>query len=740
MGMLRQFVSTVAVLCALAFTSLAAAAPAQYKMNLGGFNLADEVFAFGATCSSTTETATTTAFNPVITVGAIGDFAVGQAVQIDHAGATATAVTPSAPTVQARSANQGDGANFAGVNGYASCLTDGGNASCTTDYTYEANCIDSGGGISAASSTTTITNGAATESISHDNDLQISPDSACIGYAICGCSGASCSPKLESILSNVTMGIGSNGFNEGGTQAIEWLDSGADHYFGRDDTTNGLGTVGTGVCPTSAVRQHLLATITAISGTSVTLSTAPSQSGTFTIRHDDGPAFNAAIATLPTGGTSQGGTIQAPICGNGNSYQIETAINLLNTSAVRLTGSGGPAYLAASAASLVWRGPAGGSVFVLNGTYGDEIDHFAIPAAAGTTPGIGFDIDKYGSATNATANDYLHDNEVGNTEIGISISGRGTNNSQNIVLENNNVDNGGDFSHLGFIGVLNGGPEALGNSFEKGSIVGHTFGVLNKGGSIWIKGGVLMQDNIAGWHPYGAGLTVFDGNEIESAVDGSASVLDGDGCGSCARIRFIANHIYPSVGWDDFADYHGDLYIGNEIQELMSDPDSSTNLYIGWANSARPVSIGNNIEVASAGAINPFLHVKAAGAITIADGNVSPTNVLPQQTVACNSVGTVTTSTTLSFSNNVCQSITTATTGLTYTLSTTGLAAGQVVEIDSYITGSITGPLWATSSGAIKWAGGSAPTSSGTSGYIDILTLRFDGTNWIEKSRSIGAH
>jgi hypothetical protein len=106
----------------------------------------------------------------------------------------------------------------------------------------------------------------------------------------------------------------------------------------------------------------------------------------------------------------------------------------------------------------------------------------------------------------------------------------------------------------------------------------------------------------------------------------------------------------------------------------------------------------------------------------------------------CSNVGTVTTNTSLSFAAVSCQKITTATTGLTYTLSTTGVATDQVVTIESYITGAITGPLWATSSGAIKWAGGSAPTSSGTSGYVDVLKLKWDGTNWQEISRSIGNH
>ena len=108
---------------------------------------------------------------------------------------------------------------------------------------------------------------------------------------------------------------------------------------------------------------------------------------------------------------------------------------------------------------------------------------------------------------------------------------------------------------------------------------------------------------------------------------------------------------------------------------------------------------------------------------------------------ACSNVGTVSANTTLAFSTNSCQKISTATTGLTYTLSTTGLLADQVVTIESYLTGAIAaGPTFATSSGAIKWTGGAAPTSSIASGWVDVLRLKWDGTNWLEISRSIGDH
>lgn len=107
----------------------------------------------------------------------------------------------------------------------------------------------------------------------------------------------------------------------------------------------------------------------------------------------------------------------------------------------------------------------------------------------------------------------------------------------------------------------------------------------------------------------------------------------------------------------------------------------------------------------------------------------------------CSDGGTVTSSATISFAKNSCQKITTATTGLTYTLSTANVAPDQVVTVESYIGGAIaTGPVWASSSGAIKWAGGSAPASSNQSGFVDVIRLKWDGANWLEVGRSIGDH
>jgi len=107
----------------------------------------------------------------------------------------------------------------------------------------------------------------------------------------------------------------------------------------------------------------------------------------------------------------------------------------------------------------------------------------------------------------------------------------------------------------------------------------------------------------------------------------------------------------------------------------------------------------------------------------------------------CINVGTVTTNTSFSYAATSCNKVTTTTTGLTYTFSTMGMLPDEQIELDSYITGSVTGPLFAISGGgSIKWLGGTPPVSSTTSGNVDILFLKFDGTNLLETGEAFGVH
>lgn len=108
----------------------------------------------------------------------------------------------------------------------------------------------------------------------------------------------------------------------------------------------------------------------------------------------------------------------------------------------------------------------------------------------------------------------------------------------------------------------------------------------------------------------------------------------------------------------------------------------------------------------------------------------------------CIDLGTVTSSQIIVFTDSSCKRIHTATTGLAYWLQPPPTSAYKdlAVEIDSYIAGAITGPLFLPLTGSIKWLNGTPPVSSGINGYEDILYLKWDGTNFVETGEMIGLH
>lgn len=98
---------------------------------------------FGASGSTTTTLATTTASNPVVTLNNAINFSNGEQIAIEHAGAASTLTVPLNLTVSAT------GLNRQGPTG-------------STTYAYKVAAVDETGAISAASAATTINNGNAT--------------------------------------------------------------------------------------------------------------------------------------------------------------------------------------------------------------------------------------------------------------------------------------------------------------------------------------------------------------------------------------------------------------------------------------------------------------------------------------------------------------------------------------------------------------------------------------------------
>jgi hypothetical protein len=174
------------------------------------------------------------------------------------------------------------------------------NTACVTPYTYAIAAVDANSGI-VPGSTATISNGPAVLSAANRISVSFTPISSAIGHIVGRCTGASCSVSGNGSIYAVIPPRGNN------TATQQYWDMGSeigdDSAGMRTGSTPGFGEFDNGVnanksFPTAAVNETLFTTISSITGTgpyTVTLATAPSQSGNFMIRHNDSPGWNSAI-------------------------------------------------------------------------------------------------------------------------------------------------------------------------------------------------------------------------------------------------------------------------------------------------------------------------------------------------------------------------------------------------------------------------------------------------------------
>ncbi|MGB8412643.1 MAG: hypothetical protein WCE23_07445 [Candidatus Binatus sp.] len=359
---------------------------------------------FGAVCSDTTESATTTASNATVTVGAIGDFKVGQYVKLDAAGASNTIATPTIASVTddgysfppQRGADHAPFVVFdipalgAATTANGFCNVDLGtannsNTSCSTTYGYSVQNVGQtgiGAGLngmrSAASATVYITNAPSGLSIGNAVIVTYSTDANTTGTIIRRCTGASCTPT--SIYAVVTSYHWSTG-----QTSVSYRDNGKP--YGIDEEAS-----------TSAVAADLDAQITAISGSSVTLSVAPSQSGTHTMRHDNAPALQQAVNASVLAGIT-GSKVQLPACAI--HYDMSQAVSFWQLSQTGISGPGSN-FEGIANANIRWDGPAGGIVFNMNNAFADTIEGIGLDGLNGSTPGVMIEMDGYGTSSPST--------------------------------------------------------------------------------------------------------------------------------------------------------------------------------------------------------------------------------------------------------------------------------------------------------------------------------------------------
>jgi hypothetical protein len=233
--------------------------------------------------SNKTTTTTCASGNPVISLGAAQDFVNGQGIALEHCGATFSGAAPTAFAVSANSeASFGQGPTG------------------STTYAYQIACVDAGGGVGAALTAVTITNGNATLGTITQSSRQIAYNavtwtSSCPGVAVWR-NRAGAGYQLLGVFSNAAQ--------------IFTCCPVATYSPEIDDAGMPQVTIPfiPATPPASALNDRLVTTISSGGGTTnLTLAAAPTNaaSGAY-VRHDDTAALNtyltsASSASIPAG-------------------------------------------------------------------------------------------------------------------------------------------------------------------------------------------------------------------------------------------------------------------------------------------------------------------------------------------------------------------------------------------------------------------------------------------------------
>lgn len=243
---------------------------------------------YGASGSGQTTTGTINSGSNQLTLSSAIDFVNGQGIIINHAGATCTLSTPTAPTITAT-----------GTIG-------------TTAYQYQIVAMDANGGFTAASTVTSITNGNATLSITNYNAISWSTVTNASAYAVYG--------RVNGNM-NLLAVTNSNSFNDTGHTSISVVTI----PFFLPLTP-----------PTTAKSDWLVTTISSGAGTTtLTLAANATTTGSSVyVAHDDTAALQNAINAMKTSTVK---TLFVPA----GQYSITSSLYIRNMPPIRLKGDFG---------------------------------------------------------------------------------------------------------------------------------------------------------------------------------------------------------------------------------------------------------------------------------------------------------------------------------------------------------------------------------------------------------------
>ena len=396
----------------------------------------------------------------------------------------------------------------------------GGN--CTSTRLYRVRALDVAGGMSAPTATQTLTTTANALNWQNFISFQVDTQSNATAYALEGCEGAACSNWQLIDIQVPTYTFATPSFSFPYLDALLPTNNGTKtapatitlHDFGL-----GYGTdyIQGSALPSGAVNQILFTKLNSVSANSAVLANAATQTGTFTMVHDIGPAINSAIVQATTqiisGPDTRGSTVPIliPAAPQGDGYSLVTGINADYTNNLQIlsytnlidvdTSQGSCISQGACWNMLNYRGPLGGTAVSVQNANNANIQHLGVNAL--TTMGVCLDLDETSNFTGeTTTNPNIDGMSCGQASVGYRFANINTSNVEfgNFKHLNFNATNSSGAIASGGIGILLNS----GNSLRHGCSecqIGGQIGVYNIGSMQFDGGQIGNANGISVWTP-----------------------------------------------------------------------------------------------------------------------------------------------------------------------------------------------------------------------------------------------
>jgi hypothetical protein len=259
--------------------------------------------------------------------------------------------------------------------------------------------------------------------------------------------------------------------------------------------------------PAGLVNQILPARIVAITGTTVQLSVAPAQTGSFTMGHDNGPNINAAIKAS-CDSTDGCGTVYTPM--EPSLFPVASSVVALRGEGLRLLGGAGPIGAEPSSlgpAGWLWAGAMGGTMLQLNQQEKPEVEHLSLQSSSlvsGTTMGVTIDMDAYDPGDGlgiplTCGRETFRDIYTGQASVGIRLANINTQNCEFGVLESSIINwvYGPTYVSASNIGFLLNSSNALATRISGSSLTGNIGIWSNQAGFYAVESSMGQEGQIA---------------------------------------------------------------------------------------------------------------------------------------------------------------------------------------------------------------------------------------------------